>query len=108
MSGHNKWSTIKHKKGRADAKRGKLFTKVIREITVSAREGGGDPDGNPRLRAAIAAAKSTQCITVPPRALPRILASLGRTSWIISVSEQLAGRPPAGDVQGQSLFLSTF
>jgi YebC/PmpR family DNA-binding regulatory protein len=58
MSGHNKWSTIKHKKGRADAKRGKLFTKIIREITVSAREGGGDPDSNPRLRAAITAAKA--------------------------------------------------
>ena len=58
MSGHNKWSTIKHKKGRADAKRGKLFTKIIREITVSAREGGGDPDANPRLRAAIADAKA--------------------------------------------------
>ncbi len=57
MSGHNKWSTIKHKKGRADAKRGKIFTKVIREITVSAREGGGDAEGNPRLRAAIQAAK---------------------------------------------------
>jgi YebC/PmpR family DNA-binding regulatory protein len=58
MSGHNKWSTIKHKKGRADAKRGKLFTKLIREITVSARESGGDPDSNPRLRAAVAAAKA--------------------------------------------------
>ncbi len=58
MSGHSKWSTIKHKKGRADAKRGKIFTKVIREITVSAREGGGDPDANPRLRAAVAAAKA--------------------------------------------------
>jgi YebC/PmpR family DNA-binding regulatory protein len=58
MSGHNKWSTIKHKKGRADAKRGKLFTKIIREITVAAREGGGDPDANPRLRAAVAAAKA--------------------------------------------------
>ena len=58
MSGHNKWSTIKHKKGRADAKRGKLFTKIIREITVSARESGGDPDANPRLRAAVTAAKA--------------------------------------------------
>jgi YebC/PmpR family DNA-binding regulatory protein len=58
MSGHSKWSTIKHKKGRADAKRGKLFTKIIREITVAAREGSGDPEGNPRLRAAIAAAKA--------------------------------------------------
>ena len=53
MSGHNKWSTIKHKKGAADAKRGKLFTKLIKEITVAARMGGGDADGNPRLRAAI-------------------------------------------------------
>jgi YebC/PmpR family DNA-binding regulatory protein len=58
MSGHNKWSTIKHKKGRADAKRGKVFTKIIREITVAARESGGDPDSNPRLRAAVAAAKA--------------------------------------------------
>ncbi len=57
MSGHNKWSTIKHKKGKADARRGKLFTKIIREITTAAREGGGDADGNPRLRAAIQAAK---------------------------------------------------
>ena len=58
MSGHSKWSTIKHKKGRADAKRGKLFTKIIREITVAARESGGDVDANPRLRAAVAAAKA--------------------------------------------------
>ena len=53
MSGHSKWSTIKHKKGAADAKRGKIFTKVIKEITVAARIGGGDTDGNPRLRLAI-------------------------------------------------------
>jgi YebC/PmpR family DNA-binding regulatory protein len=58
MSGHSKWSTIKHKKGAADAKRGKIFTKLIKEIMVSARTGGGDPTGNPRLRAAIAAAKA--------------------------------------------------
>ncbi len=58
MSGHNKWSTIKHKKGRADAKRGKIFTKIIREITVSARAGGGDIEANPRLRAAVTAAKA--------------------------------------------------
>ena len=58
MSGHSKWSSIKHKKGAADAKRGKIFTKLIKEITVAARMGGGDPDGNPRLRAAILAAKA--------------------------------------------------
>jgi YebC/PmpR family DNA-binding regulatory protein len=58
MSGHSKWSTIKHKKGAADAKRGKIFTKIIKEITVAARNGGGDPGGNPRLRSAILAAKA--------------------------------------------------
>ena len=58
MSGHSKWASIKHKKGAADAKRGKIFTKIIKEITVAARLGGGDPDGNPRLRTAIMNAKS--------------------------------------------------
>ena len=58
MSGHSKWSTIKHKKGAADARRGKIFTKLIKEITVAARMGGGDPGANPRLRTAIAAAKA--------------------------------------------------
>jgi YebC/PmpR family DNA-binding regulatory protein len=58
MSGHNKWSTIKHKKGKLDAKRGKVFTKIIRELTTAAREGGGDPNGNPRLRTAVLAAKA--------------------------------------------------
>jgi YebC/PmpR family DNA-binding regulatory protein len=57
MSGHSKWSTIKRKKGSVDAKRGKIFSKLTKEITVAARMGGADPDGNPRLRAAIAAAK---------------------------------------------------
>ncbi len=58
MSGHSKWSTIKHKKGAVDAKRGKIFTKLIKEITVAARTGGGDAGGNPRLRSAITAAKA--------------------------------------------------
>jgi YebC/PmpR family DNA-binding regulatory protein len=58
MSGHSKWATIKHKKGALDAKRGKIFTRLIKEITVAAKGGGGDPDGNPRLRTAIAAAKA--------------------------------------------------
>lgn len=57
MSGHSKWATIKHKKGALDAKRGKLFTKLIKEITVASRMGGGDPGGNPRLRKAVADAK---------------------------------------------------
>jgi len=58
MSGHSKWHTIKHKKGAADAKRGKVFTRVIKELTVAARNGGGDPDSNPRLRTIIAEAKA--------------------------------------------------
>ena len=58
MSGHSKWSTIKHKKGAADKKRGKIFTKLIKEITVAARMGGGDMEANPRLRQAVAAAKA--------------------------------------------------
>jgi len=58
VSGHSKWSTIKRRKGAVDAKRGKIFTKLIKEITVAARLGGGDPEANPRLRSAIAAAKA--------------------------------------------------
>ena len=58
MSGHSKWATINHKKGAADAKRGKVFTRLIKELMVAARMGGGNPEGNPRLRAAVLAAKA--------------------------------------------------
>ena len=58
MSGHNKWSSIKHKKGAADAKRGKIFSRISKEIIIAAKEGGGDPDLNARLRSAVAAAKA--------------------------------------------------
>jgi len=58
MSGHSKWATIKHKKGALDAKRGKIFTRLIKEITIAAKNGGGDADSNPRLRTAVAAAKA--------------------------------------------------
>jgi len=58
MSGHSKWASIKHKKGALDAKRGKVFTRIIKELTVAARSGGGDPDMNPRLRTIIADAKA--------------------------------------------------
>jgi YebC/PmpR family DNA-binding regulatory protein len=58
MSGHSKWHTIKHKKGAADAKRGKVFTRIIKELTVAARNGGGDPEMNPRLRTIVADAKA--------------------------------------------------
>ena len=63
MSGHSKWHTIKHKKGALDAKRGKIFTRIIKELTVAARSGGGDPDMNPRLRTIIADAKSVNMPT---------------------------------------------
>jgi YebC/PmpR family DNA-binding regulatory protein len=58
MSGHSKWATIKHKKAATDAKRGKIFTRLIKEIAIAARAGGGEPDSNPRLRTAILAAKA--------------------------------------------------
>ncbi len=61
MAGHSKWKQIKHYKAAADAKRGAMFTKLIREITVAAKSGGGDPDGNPRLRTAIENAKAQSC-----------------------------------------------
>lgn len=70
MSGHSKWSSIKHKKAAVDAKRGKVFTKIIKEITVAARMGGGDPDANPRLRGAVLAAKS---VNLPKDKLERAI-----------------------------------
>lgn len=71
MAGHNKWSSIKHKKAAADARRGKVFTRYIREITVAARMGGDDPDANPRLRAAITAAKG---VNMPKDNIDRAIA----------------------------------
>ena len=70
MSGHSKWSTIKHKKAKADAEKGKLFTKAIKELTIAARMGGGDPESNPRLRTAIAAAKA---INMPSENIERAI-----------------------------------
>jgi len=70
MSGHSKWSTIKHKKAAADAKRGKIFTRLIKEITVSARMGGGDPSANPRLRGAITEAKA---VNMPKDSIERAI-----------------------------------
>ncbi|HXH65401.1 MAG TPA: YebC/PmpR family DNA-binding transcriptional regulator [Mariprofundaceae bacterium] len=71
MSGHSKWSTIKHKKAAADAKRGQVFTRYIREITVAARLGGGDPEANPRLRAAVNAARA---VNMPKDNIERAIA----------------------------------
>ncbi len=70
MSGHSKWATTKHKKAATDAKRGKIFTKVGKEITVAARLGGADPDGNPRLRTAVAKAKS---VSLPAENIKRAI-----------------------------------
>ena len=63
MSGHSKWATIKHKKAATDARRGKIFTKLIRELTIATRTGGADPVTNPRLRTAILTAKGEKCPT---------------------------------------------
>jgi YebC/PmpR family DNA-binding regulatory protein len=94
MSGHSKWSTIKHKKGRADAKRGKLFTKLIREITVSARESGGDIDANPRLRSAVAAAKAGN---MPADNIKRaIQRGTGEIPGVIYEDVQYEGYGPGG------------
>lgn len=70
MSGHSKWATIKHKKSKADAARGRAFSKLIREITTAARIGGGDPDGNPRLRTAI---ESARAINMPAENIERAI-----------------------------------
>ncbi len=77
MSGHSKWSTIKRKKGANDAKRGKLFTKLIKELTVAASEGGADPDANPRLRAAVQNAKG---MNMPKDTIQRAISRADRDS----------------------------
>ena len=75
MSGHSKWATIKHKKAATDAKRGRVFTRIIREITIASRIGGGDANSNPRLRTAIAAAKNEN---MPNENIERERSGLGR------------------------------
>ena len=94
MSGHSKWSSIKHKKGALDAKRGKIFTKLIREITVAARDGGGDPDTNPRLRLALLNARSANMPKdTSERAIKKGTGELGGDSLIESTYE---GYGPGG------------
>jgi len=87
MSGHSKWATIKHKKGATDAKRGKIFTQLIKEITIAAKGGGGDPDGNPRLRTAILAAKAEN---MPAENIKR--ASVARASWKVFRTKRFCTR----------------
>ena len=94
MSGHSKWATIKRKKGKLDAERGKIFTRHIKEITIAAREGGGDPEGNPRLRTAIAAAKGSN---MPQDNIKRaILKGTGQLPGVTYESVTYEGYGPGG------------
>lgn len=94
MSGHSKWANIQHRKGREDAKRGKLFTKFVKEITVAARMGGGDIDANPRLRAAVSAAKAQ---SMPNDNIKRAIdKGTGKTGGADIVEISYEGYGPAG------------
>jgi len=93
MSGHSKWSTIKRKKGAADAKRGKIFTKIIKEIIISAREGGGDPDSNSRLRLAIQNAKGAN---MPKDNIDRAIKKAVGSDSVSYIETTLEGYAPHG------------
>jgi YebC/PmpR family DNA-binding regulatory protein len=92
MSGHSKWATIKRKKGAADAKRGKIFTQIIREISIAAGIGGGDPDANPRLRLAMLKARG---VNMPKDNIERAIKK-GRASSAVRTSKRSATRAMAG------------
>ena len=101
MSGHSKWSTIKRKKGKAEAERGRVFTKVIKEITVAARNGGGDPENNPRLRSAMDAARAAN---MPASNIEKaIKRGTGELPGISYEEQTLEGYGP----QGIALFIET-
>jgi YebC/PmpR family DNA-binding regulatory protein len=94
MSGHSKWHSIKHKKGAADARRGKIFTRLIKEITVAARLGGGDPDTNPRLRTIVAEAKANN---MPRENIERaIRRGTGQEPGVAYEEAQYEGYGPGG------------
>ena len=94
MSGHSKWSTIKRKKAKADAERGKIFTRLIKDITLAAREGGGDESSNPRLRTAIVAAKSAN---MPAANIERaIKKGTGELPGVVYEEGVLEGYGPGG------------
>jgi len=94
MSGHSKWSTIKRKKGKVDAERGKIFTRLIKDITVAARNGGGDETANPRLRSAVAAAKSANMPSINiDRAIKK---GTGELPGVVYEEGTLEGYGPAG------------
>ncbi|MFZ1946631.1 MAG: YebC/PmpR family DNA-binding transcriptional regulator [bacterium] len=101
MSGHSKWSTIKRKKGKADAERGRVFTKVIKEITVAARNGGGDPENNPRLRTAMDAARAAN---MPASNIEKaVKRGTGELPGISYEEQTLEGYGP----QGIAIFIET-
>src|SRR5436853_6968774 len=94
MSGHSKWASIKHKKGALDAKRGKIFTKIIREMSIAARIGGGDPNSNPRLRTAVEEAKS---VNMPADNIKRAIQNgTGELEAMTYEDITLEGYGPAG------------
>ena len=93
MSGHNKWSTIKRKKGALDAKRSKIFSKIIKEITIAVREGGGDSDGNPRLRLAIANAKGA---SMPKETIQRAINKGSEKDAAVLTETTYEGKGPHG------------
>lgn len=93
MSGHNKWSTIKRKKGALDAKRSKIFSKIIKEITIAVREGGNDPDGNPRLRLAIANAKGA---SMPKETIQRAINKGSDKDAAVLTETTYEGKGPHG------------
>lgn len=94
MSGHSKWSQIKHKKGQTDAKRGKIFTKIVKEVSIAARLGGGDPDGNPRLRTAVEKAKE---VNMPHDNIKKaIMKGTGELPGVVYEEYVYEGYGPAG------------
>ena len=93
MSGHSKWSTIKRKKGAADAKRGKIFTKIIKEIMISVREGGSDPNGNARLRLAIQNAKGAN---MPKDNIERAIKKATGSDAVSYIETSFEGYAPHG------------
>ncbi len=93
MSGHNKWSTIKRKKGALDAKRSKIFSKIIKDITIAVKEGGADPDGNPRLRLAIANAKGA---SMPKENIQRAISKGSDKDAAALIETTYEGKGPHG------------
>jgi YebC/PmpR family DNA-binding regulatory protein len=93
MSGHNKWSTIKRKKGALDAKRSKIFSKIIKDITIAVKEGGADPDGNPRLRLAIANAKGA---SMPKENIQRAISKGADKDAAVLIETTYEGKGPHG------------